>query len=140
EGLQVMRKVLAKRLAGREKEVADIITTPAVDILARASGGVMRELIRLFRYAIRIARLRGVTQIDEAIARDAVSRQRQEIAPRLNVQHREALRLVLQQGMLSGGQHESIEDELLRSLHLLSYQDDQNDSWFDAPPSVLSLL
>ena len=140
EGLQVMRNVLNKRLAGRGEVVTEIVTTAAVDVLAKASGGIMRELIRLFRDAIRIARLLGVTRIDETIAQDAVNRQRQEIAPRLNVQHREALRVVLRQGTLSGGQHESVEDELLRSLHLLSYQDEQSNFWFDAYPSVLSLL
>jgi hypothetical protein len=72
-----------------------------------------------------IARLRDITQIDEAIAQEAIGRKQQEIAPRLNTQHREALRLVLQKGTLSGGQHESTEDELLRSLYLLSYQEDR---------------
>jgi hypothetical protein len=44
------------------------------------------------------------------------------------------------QGELSGGQRETVEDELLRSLHLLSYQDDSGHSWFDAHPNVLPLL
>jgi hypothetical protein len=94
--------VLHKRLVGREKPVEDIISPAAVDILARASGGVMRELIRLFRGAARIARQRNIPQIDETIALDAVGRQRQEIAPRLNIQHRQALQEVLKQGTLSG--------------------------------------
>ncbi len=97
-----MRAVLIKLLDGREKAVAEIITAEAMNTLARASGGVMRELIRLFRDATRIVRLREVTPIDEAIAQDAVGRKQQEIAPRLNTQHREALRLVLQKGTLKG--------------------------------------
>lgn len=140
EGLQVMRAVLTKRLDGHEKAVADIITTEAMNTLARASGGVMRELIRLFRDATRIVRLRDMTRIDEAIAQDAIGRKQQEISPRLNAQHREALRRILQKGTLSGGQHEATEEELLRNLYLLSYQEGRDDFWFDAYPSVLSLL
>jgi hypothetical protein len=33
---------------------------------------------------------------------------------------------VLQQGVLSGGAQASLEDNLLRSLYLLSYQDDKS--------------
>ena len=140
EGLQVMCAVLTKRLVGREKAVADIITAEAMNTLARASGGVMRELIRLFRDATRIARLREVALIDDAIAQDVVGRKWQEITPRLNTQHREALRLVLQKGELNGGPHAATEDELLRSLYLLLYKEDQGEPWFDAYPGVLSLL
>jgi len=69
-----------------------------------------------------------------------INQHRQGIAPRLNVDHREALRRVLKQGELSGGQREAVEDELLRGLYLLSYQDDSDRFWFDAHPNVLPLL
>jgi hypothetical protein len=79
-------------------------------------------------------------QLDETIAQDVINQHRQEIAPRLNVEHHEALRRVLKQGKLSGGQYEALEDDLLRSLYLLSYQDDSGNSWFDVHPNVLPLL
>ena len=53
---------------------------------------------------------------------------------------REALRHVLKRGELSGDQREAMEDQLLRGLYLLSYEDDSGNSWFDAHPNVLPLL
>ncbi len=137
DSLGVMRRVVSKRLEARGKGVDEIIAAEALSLLARASGGVMRELIRYFRTAGEFAQLLGAMRIDEAIAHDVINRQRQDIAPRLNFDHREALRRVLRRGTASGGQ---LEDELLRSLHLLSYQDDSGNSWFDAHPNVLPLL
>jgi hypothetical protein len=104
------------------------------------SGGVMRELIRYFRNAAEFAQILGKMHIDEDIARNVVHQQRQDIALRLNADHRETLRRILQQGQLSGGLYEAVEDELLRSLHLLSYQDHSEYSWFDVHPNVLPLL
>lgn len=134
-----MRQVVAKRLDARGHLWDKMITPGALDLLAETSGGVMRELIRYFRDAATSAQLLGQMQIDEAIAEDVVDEQRLQIAPQLNVDHRKALRLVLEQGALSGGTQEAIEDDLLRSLHLLSYQDEKN-FWFDAHPNALPLL
>ncbi len=78
-------------------------------------------------------------QINEKIAQAVIDDRQLEIAPRLNLDYRKVLHLVLQQGVLSGGAQESLEDNLLRSLYLLSYQDDKN-FWFDAHPNVLPLL
>src|SRR5712692_8290367 len=137
--LGVMREVVAKRLETQSKAVDEIIVPEALELLARTSGGVMRELIRYFREAARFAQLRNLLKIDLPIAQDVVNRQQQAIALRLNLDHRESLRQVLQQGALSGGQREATEDDLLHNLYLLSYQDDQH-SWFDAHPNVLPLL
>jgi hypothetical protein len=140
DSLQVMWKVAATRLQARGKTVDEIIAPGALSLLARTSGGVMRELVRYFRDAATYAQMRDRLQIDEAIVRDAINQQRQGVAVGLNFDHREALRRVLRQGTLSGGQHEAVEDELLASLHLLSYQDDGGNSWFDAHPNVLPIL
>jgi hypothetical protein len=99
----------------------------------------MRELVRYVREAATFAQLRDSTQIDETLAQNVVEQQQQEMAPRLTVDHRDAIRRVLRQGALSGGQHEGVEDELLRSLYLLSYEDSRF-FWFDAHPNVLPLL
>jgi hypothetical protein len=139
-GLKVMRKVISKRLTARGKIVDDMISPASLDLLARTSGGVMRELIRYVRNAVEFDQLLGKMQIDEMIAQNVVDQQRQDVSLRLTVDHREALRQVMTQGELSGGQRETVEDELLRSLHLLSYQDDIGHSWFDAHPNVLPLL
>lgn len=137
-GISVMQSIVAKRLTARGLAVGDVITAEALRLLVRMSGGVVRELIRSFREAAISAQLLRKSQIDERLARDVIEQQRQEMAPRLNVSHREALKKVLQQAALSGGEQRGVEDELLRSLHLLSYQ--RGDFWFDAHPYALTLL
>jgi hypothetical protein len=137
-GLEIMRKVVRKRLVARDLDADKVITPEALTLLARMSGGVMRELIRYFRDAATFAQLLDHMQVDEEIAKKAIYRRRQEMA-RLTLAHRDALKLILQQGMLSGDQQEATEDELLRNLYLLSYQDNGN-AWFDAHPNVLPLL
>ncbi len=139
DGLQIMRKVVARRLTAHGKSAAEIITPAALEMLSRASGGVMRELIGYFRDAATSAQLLGKMQVNEKIAQDAIDERQLQIAPRLNVDYRKALRQVLEQGALSGGAQENLEDNLLRSLYLLSYQDEKN-FWFDAHPNVLPLL
>ena len=134
-----MRQVVAKRLAARGMSIDEVITPAALELLARASGGVMRELIRSFRDAATSAQLLDQMQINESIAQDVIDEQRLEIAPQLNADYREALRRVLEQGAPSGGKYETLEDDLLRGLHLLSYQDEKH-FWFDAHPNVLPLL
>jgi hypothetical protein len=138
-GLAIMRKVVRKRLVARDLDADKVITPEALTLLARMSGGVMRELIRSFRDAATFAQLLDRMQVDEEIAQKVIHRRRQEMGPRLTLVHRDALKLILRQGMLSGGQQEATEDELLRNLHLLSYQDNGN-AWFDAHPNVLPLL
>lgn len=138
-GLAVMRRVIAKRLEGQGKTVDEVIAPEALDVLATTSGGVMRDLIGSFREAARFALLRNTLRIDTAIAQNVLSQQRQTIALRLNLEHRNALRQVLQQGVLSGGKMETTEDDLLRSAYLLSYKDEK-DSWFDVHPNILPLL
>ena len=139
DSIQVMRQMVAKRLEARGHRVDDLITPHALEVLARMSGGVMRELVRYFRDAATFAQLRDTRQIDDAIVQSVIQQQQQEMAPRLTVDHRDVLRSVLRHGVLGGGQHAAMEDEPLRSLYLLSY-DDNHNFWFDAHPNVLSLL
>ena len=87
-----MSKVISKRLTARGKIVDDMISQAALDLLARTSGGVMRELIRYVRNAVEFAQLLDKMQIDEMIAQNVVDQQRQDISLRLTVDHREALR------------------------------------------------
>lgn len=138
-GVETLRRVVAKRLAVHKKTVDEVITPPAFSLLAQASGGVMRDLIRSFHDAVRLSQLLDKPQIDETTVHEVIAQQQQEVASRLTMSHIEALRRVLQQGVLSGGQSESIEEELIRGSYLLSYQDAPR-SWFDAHPNVLPLL
>lgn len=137
--LEVMRKVVARRLEFHKLKTEEIIEPAALNMLARMSGGVMRELIRAFRDAATFASLLDKKKIDEEVAKKVINQQQQEISLRLTVAHREALQKVLQAGKLLGGQAASVEDELVRNLLLLSYQD-ESESWFDAHPNAFPLL
>jgi hypothetical protein len=137
--LEVLRKVVAKRLESRGHTLDGLIAPEAMTLLGRMSGGVMREMIRNFRDAARFARQLELTRIEEEIAHKVINYQRQEIDIRLTIPHRVAIRQVLQQGALSGGADAEREDELIRNLYLLRYQSGRN-FWFDAYPNVLPLL
>ncbi len=138
-GLDVMRRVVAKRLEAHNKSVDEVIEPEAMDLMARMSGGVMRQLIHYFREAATSAQALDRMKIDKAIVQDVIDEHRLEMTPQLGYEHSEALRRVLQRGQLSGGQQEDVEDDLLHSVHLLSYQDDRV-FWFDAHPNALPLL
>jgi hypothetical protein len=134
-----MRRIVARRLEARDETASDIITPGAVDLLALASGGVIRELVSYVRDAATFAQLLEKVRIDEAIAQNVIDQQRSSFATRLTVRHLEVLRQILQRGMLNGGQQQSVEDELLHNSYLLSYQENRH-VWFDTHPNILSLL
>jgi hypothetical protein len=140
DGLELMRKVVCKRIESHNLKIDDVITPEALVLLASMSGGVMRGMIQSFNQAALMAQLLEKKQIDEEIAQKVVNRQQNEINLRLTTNYRDALRTVLQKGALIGGPSASIEDELIRSLYLLSYQDQAPPPWFDVHPNVLALL
>jgi hypothetical protein len=138
-GIEVMRKVVERRLEKHNLSVDDVITTEAMTLLAQMSGGVMRTLILLFNNAATFAKMKGQDRIDRELALKAVMKQRMEFKLRLNLQYREALEKVIKERTLLGGASGSVEDELLINDYLLSYRD-ENDAWFDIHPNVLPLL
>lgn len=140
DGLAMMRKVVAKRLEVRGKTLTEVVTPAALDSLARMSGGVMREMVRYFQDAARFAQLLDRMHIDEGVAQRVINQRRQAMAAGLDFDHRQALQHVLRQGMPSGGSRQAVEEELLRSLYLLSYEDVHSNFWYDAHPNVLPLL
>lgn len=136
-GLQVGRHVVRARLEAGGRAPEDLITPVALDVLALASGGVMRELIRSFRDAATFAQLLGLSQIDEALARDVMGRRRQEAGLRLTANHREALRDVLERldatepairaaALRALGSMELRSDELLQRLLRLGRDPDDS--------------
>lgn len=137
--LEVMRRLVAKRLESHGLTLDQVISTEAMALLAQMSGGVMRELIRHFHNAARNAQLQGKTGIDAAAARRVIEKQRAELDITLTLPHRQGLRTVLQQGFLSGGASAEVEDAMIRDLHLLRYENN-GISWFDAHPNALTLL
>lgn len=139
DGLTVLREIVTKRLAVRAMARDEAIIPDALTLLAQSSGGVIREFVRYFREAAVSAQLLNADRIDERIAEQILAQHREESARVLNGAHRKTLKSVLESGALAGGGEESVEDDLLRSVRLISYEDEGN-FWFDAHPNVLQLL
>lgn len=137
DGVEVMRRVIAKRLEACGKKIDEVISPAAMDYLARMSGGVMRELIRYFQDAATSAQIMNRMEIDEEIAREVIDDYRADLELRLREQDRQSLRAVLQNGRL--GSDGETEATLLRNLLLLSYQE-RSGAWFDANPLALPLI
>jgi DNA polymerase III delta prime subunit len=137
--IEVMRKVVRKRLENRGLQPQAIVTDDALDLMARMSGGVMRDLIRLFSAAAASAQTLKRERIDKEIALNAIYQYRREMGARMTVVHRSALIDVLKEGRLKNGNQTEVEDELVKALFLLSYQSG-DDTWFDAHPNLLPVL
>jgi DNA polymerase III delta prime subunit len=137
--IEVMRKVVRKRLENRGLQPQEVVTSEALDVMAKMSGGVMRDLIRLFSDAATFAQTLKRERIDEEIARKAVYKYRREMSARMTVVLRNALIDVLKEGYLKNGNQTEAEDDLVKALYLLSYQSG-DDTWFDAHPNLLPVL
>ena len=137
--IEVMRKVVRKRLENRGLRQQAVVTDDALDVMAKMSGGVMRDLIRLFSEAATFAQALKRERIDEEIARKSVYKHRREMSGRMTVVHRNALVDVLKEGCLKNGNQTEVEDDLVKALYLLSYQS-EDDTWFDAHPNLLPVL
>jgi len=132
--IEVMRKVVRKRLKNRDLEQHAVVTDEALDLMAKMSGGVMRDLIRLFSDAATFAQVLKRQRIDEEIALKAVYKHRREMSGRMTVVHRNALIDVLKEGCLKNGNQTEVEDDLVKALYLLSYQSEV-DTWFSSEES-----
>jgi len=137
--IEVMRKVVRKRLENRGLQQRAVVTDEALDVMAKMSGGVMRDLIRLFSDATTFAQALKRERIDEEVARKSVYKHRREMSGRMTVVHRNALIDVLKEGCLKDGNQTEVEDDLVKALYLLSYQSG-DDAWFDAHPNLLPVL
>ena len=131
--------MVQKRLETRGLTLEQVINPDALRLLAMTSGGVMRELMRYMQEAATSAQLLSVSHIDEDIAQRVMSRHRRGLAPRLTIRHRQALRDVLVHGALMREEREAVEDQPLRGLYVLSYED-EDGAWFDVHPNALPLL
>ncbi|HZF38545.1 MAG TPA: hypothetical protein VE715_06965, partial [Blastocatellia bacterium] len=137
--IEVMRKVVRKRLENRGLQQQAVVTDEALNVMAKMSGGVMRDLIRLFSDAATSAQALKRERIDKETALKAVYKHRREMSARMTVVHRGALVDVLKEGCLKNGNQTEVEDDLVKALYLLSYQSG-DDTWFDAHPNLLPVL
>jgi hypothetical protein len=140
EGKRVLNEIIDKRLRAIEVP-RTVINTKARELLIRYSGGVIRELIRSVRDASRIAQISKSSTMTEEHVQIAVNEKIQELDRRLTVTYRDALSKIMKEGRLLGGPHAEIEDELLRSIYLISYAEPNSPKpWFDVHPAILDLL
>jgi hypothetical protein len=135
-GIAVMRQVIERRLQMRGLAFDKVIDADAFLLLARMSGGVMRQLIARFNKAATYAKMLGKERIDRELAEKSVLEHRKELKTRWNRAYRDALNEVLKYRELLGA---VVEDEMLTNDYLLSYRDER-DHWLDAHPNVLPLL
>jgi len=125
-GYATMREVVNKRLASLGLRPADVIAKPALDLLIHASGGVMRDLIRLVREAAAGAEIAGASKITKTLAEKAVADLRRQFEAQLLPKHREVLAKVRKSHQRTD---DEICDELLQGNFILSYINDE--VWFD---------
>jgi hypothetical protein len=136
----VIREIISQRLEFRGHTTNEVITPEAQNLIASASGGIVRDAIRFMQYAALSAQIEKVLQINPSLVRSVIETQRQEMRARLTATHQDALIAVLRRGSLVGGASEVVEDELLHAAYLLSYQGSDGDFWFDAHPNALFSL
>jgi hypothetical protein len=114
-----------------------------LDDLARLSGGIPRELIKLARLACLEARIRGAGACIERqdVAR-AASREREEFEVRLDGTQRQRLAKVHRTHAIDDNDDDH--RELLQSLSLLEYRDPDEIAgpsvWYDVHPLALPLI
>jgi hypothetical protein len=127
EGYVFMDEVVRRRLKTCGHLAETIMPTHVLRTLIAASGGVMRDLIRLVQNAALKADLAGRDQIDDVDAREAAAELRRQLDAQLTPKYREVLRKVNET-------HQRTDDEecdtLLRSDIVLSYVN--KDVWFDS--------
>ncbi|MBE9508112.1 MAG: hypothetical protein IMY86_08685 [Chloroflexi bacterium] len=134
-GLETMREVVRRRLRALGYEPEKVIGEDALDLMARMSGGVMREMVSLMREAVVQAEITGKTRVTEPAARAAVYELRRQYAAGLRREHYRELEAFLESNVPS--QSETCGD-LLRNLYILSYVNDEH--WYDVHPNVRPLL
>lgn len=126
-GLAYLREVLLKRVT------SPLISDEAIELIIRASGGNLRELLILIRDASLKAGLAGRTSIAAEDAQRAAAQLRREFQRMLRPQDISVLQEVHRTKRLIG---ESI--YLLMSNVVLEYQNDE--IWYDVHPALLPLL
>jgi hypothetical protein len=125
-GYTAMRQVVNRRLGSLGHRPEAIIAPGALDILIAASGGLMRDLIRLMRDAGVQAEIAGQRRIEPETARSAVVALRSEYEAQLKPPHQRVLDEVRKTKRLT----EDAEcDVLLKGNFILSYLNDR--IWYD---------
>ena len=129
-GKDMLRQVILRRVH------EDLIAPEALETLIEASGGLLRELLRLARFAVISARRRGDTRIapdDVAYARREVRNTFRRILKMEDYQYLWKVRETKQLDALPP----DVADKLLHNLSVLEYD---TETWWDVHPVVSDLL
>ncbi len=125
-GYDAMRRVVNLRLTSLGYHPEPVIAPDALDTLISASGGLMRDLIRLMQDACVEAEIAGLQQIEQKIAGNVVAALRRQYEAQLTPKYRQVIEKVRQS-------QQRTEDEecdvLLAGNFILSYSN--QDIWFD---------
>lgn len=135
-GFDVMRKVIESRLDALGLSLEDVITQEALENLIWGSGGVMRSLIRLMRYASLEAELDGETRIERAYVDKALEEDRRARAAALREQDLDYLHHFEATGRR---REEEIFITQLEDGNIVAYAE-RGYTWYDVHPNLMPLL
>ena len=128
-GLAVLREVVEKRLALADLPLAEVFAGDSLDRLIASSGGVLRNLILVCRYAIEIAFRNRAPHVSAEVAEEAVNELRKEYEITMNGMRRDELIHILTHGEPSG---RDVSLELLLGGYALPYSNGK--VWFEPHP------
>ena len=130
EGRQKMRDVIRLRLESLDLTMEDVFDPECVELFIDASGGVLRDLIRFVRDAIRSALMSEKPRIDLPIAREAINDFAKLLSPSLTTKRIKELQKVRETGNAESDD-EHVRD-LLRYGFILPYTN--GTTWFEPHP------
>ncbi len=128
-GLHVLRQVVEKRLALADLPANEVFAADSLERLIASSGGVLRNLILVCRYAIEIAFRARAPHVSPEVADEAVNELRKEYEITMNSLRRDELVHVLAHGEPSG---RDVSLELLLGGYALPYSNGK--VWFEPHP------
>lgn len=128
-GLQTTEQIITKRLED------ELIEEDALDVMAKLSSGVPRQLVMLARRACLESLKDDREVIDTDAVRAAANKQRNEYEVLLDREQRELLKEVHENKNIDNDEEHR---ELLHNLSVLKYENDE--VWYDVHPIVLPLI
>jgi hypothetical protein len=137
-GLRTTEQIVTKRLED------ELIEEDALDVMAKLSSGVPRQLVMLARRACLESLKDGREIIDTDAVQAAANKQRNEYEVLLDRSQRELLKEVHENKDINNDEDHR---ELLHNLSVLEYGDEENTAglqgrkiWYDVHPIVLPLI
>ena len=129
-GREMLRQVLRRRVA------ETLLDPEAMEALVEASGGLLRELIRLARLSVILARRRRDARILPGDVAGAMREAQNTFRRILKLEDYRHLRKVQERKSLDD-LPEEVADRLLHNLSILEYD---GETWWDVHPAVRELL